>query len=896
MAASSAACFEGALWGIANRLRRSLSQRPIVRDVANQYREATRTLRELGEPGQRERTRLSGILLRMAPVALCMALMPVVAHANGNMVDSFTYNGSQPGFTPGSVYTVSIAGQELSVCLLTPVSTTAAPNLQYSSNCITNAAQNDTNSYTSVAFIGQGFGGFSAVPNFAVGDGAGNVYVMQIQFQSGNPNPISLSTVQTIEITDPDNLNAPCGAISSLALDPYIPTLYVGCVGTAKTSLSWKVSKDSYISSYNKVTLLALSITEPGSLSDSYFTVPFGYSNVDNYWVLTNSDSAPASLASATAFPAPGTEGWPSSVNPKMRAYPPNYPGLAGTPYYSTGSVLYSGLVSGFSGTTPINSAFMCSQGTCTPAYNITLPESDGGAVFTSVELGTNNVGNPVLYWNQVQGVSTINTGSGIPVTTNNVIISCQLADMNSSAVTSSPCSTQNTVQWPPANVTPTPVWVDQLVFSPTPSSSVLSTSFTQGLLQISAWNNGYLAYLDVATGNYETGLFFSNNLNGGEVGANVQGLTTDSNGNLLIQAGASGLLGFNPFPSTANNIQTQQDTVYIPIPADNNTSNSCSGICKVVQGLGIVSSVISIIQVVSLDDDEGSNRTQFALLSSGTRGALQSARENSFPSLKGPHAPRADKTELEGSFRIAMSLDGGASRNLFSSVQSDIEPSLFGLAAFAAADGGAEAQCCDTNGDAPNPVLANFLGPKAYWGTFTYSEKQMELMGVEPGDVIKGLQLRLAEGISPQPKQTLKFKTLQIGMYSDGTARASDATRTGFTPSRYGSIVFKRSLSVPRCSYNRSVSDGFGPMISFAKPYRYLGGDLTIAIRHSGSKNSKRFYLDALGGAGVGGAFAQLSSVWAMPINVTPLQVAPQIKFIKHGTTPGRRPAPRCN
>lgn len=872
-----------------------LAQRPAMREIASRSERVARTFRELGRLPQRIKALTLRRLLRMAPVALGMALMPAAAHANGNMVDSFTYNGNQSGFTPGSVYTVSIAGQELSVCLLTPVSTTAAPNLQYSSNCITNAAQSDTNSYTSVAFIGQGFGGFSAVPNFAVGDGAGNVYVMQIQFQSGNPNPISLSTVQKIEITDPDNLNAPCGAISSLALDPSFPILYVGCVGSLKTSLSWRVSKDSYISSYNKVTLLALSMTEPGSLNGSYYTVPFGYSNVDNYWVLTNSGSAPASRASATAFPAPGTEGWPSSVNPKMRAYPPNYPGLAGTPFYSNGGVLYSGLVSGFSGTTPINSAFMCSQGTCTPAYNIALPESidgdTGGGVFTSVELGTNNVGNPVLYWNQVQGVSTINTGSGIPLNTNNVLISCQLANMNSSAVTSSPCSTQNTIQWPPANVTPTPVWLDQLVFSPTPSSSVLSTSFTQGLLQISAWNNGYLAYMDIATGNYETGLFFSNNLNGGEVGANVQGLTTDPNGNLLIQAGASGLLGFNPFPSTANNIQTQQDTVYIPIPADNNASNSCGGICKVSQGLGLISSVISIIDVASLDDDEGSKRTQFALHAPVTKGVRQTAGDDAQYLSGGHNSLPIDAKDVDGSVRIAMNFGSGASGNGLGDVVSDWQPSLFELAAFAAAAPRAEARCCDTNGDAPNPVLANFLGQKPYWGSFKYSEAQMRRMGVRPGDTIKGMQLRLAEGIGPQPQTNIKFDTLQIGMYSSGPKSK------GTTGSRYGSVVLKRSMCVPRKSYNRNVRDGYGPVIAFSKPFRYLGGDLTLEMRHSGSKNSKRFYLDAFGGRSVSGAYAQLSSMWSWPTKITKLSVVPQVKFIKSDIRlRDSRVASKCN
>lgn len=856
-----------------SRVLASLVQNPTTQKFMPRHGMLVRTVWQLWYAARQTRITHSRRIAQLALVALSVVLAPVAAHANGNMVDSFTYNGSQPGFTPGSVYTVSIAGQELSVCLLTPVSTTAAPNLQYSSNCITNAAQNDTNSYTSVAFIGQGFGGFSAVPNFAVGDGAGNVYVMQIQFQNGNPNPISLSIEQTIPITDPDNLNAPCGAISSLAVDPYRPTLYVGCVGAERT-LDWKVSNNEYISSYNKVTLLGLSITEPGSLESEYYTVPFGYNGGQyNYWVLSNSRNAPASRASAAAFPAPGSEGWPNSVNPKMRVYPPNYPGLAGTPYYSTGAVLYSGLVSGFTGTTPINSAFMCSQDTCTPAYNIALPESiggdTGGGVFTSVELGTNNVGNPVLYWNQVQGVSTINTGSGIPENTNNVLTSCQLANMNSSALTSSPCSTQNNLQWPPANVTHTPVWLDQLLFSPTPSN--VQTSFTQGLLQISAWNNGYLAYMDVATGNYDTGLFFSNNLNGGEVGANVQGLTTDSNGNLLIQAGASGLLGFNPFPSTANNIQTQQDTVYIPIPADNNASNSCGGICKVVQGLGIVSSVITIITAADLDDDEGSQRTQFAINTP----------------FSGDEWPDADASEDNDVVQLALNTLGGMRNDMTGLTATDADTSLFDLAAMEVAASSA----VTPYPDAPSPVLANFLGAKPYWGRFTYSEDQMRLMGLTPGSVITGMQLRLADGISAQPQVPIRFNRMQIGLATGGSADVNQPA------SRFGANVFNRSLSIARCSYNRSVRDGYGPVIKFKKPYRYRGGKLTITLRHSGSLNSKRFYLNAIGGASVSGAYSQIRSVSSKPTTITKLKVAPDIKFIKKGEVVQDANAPaRCD
>ncbi len=590
------------------------------------------------------------------------------------------------------------------------------------------------------------------------------------------------------------------------------------------------------------------------------------------------------------AFPGNGATDWPSTVNPKMRVYPPNYPGLSGTSYYSTGGVLYSGIVSGFSGEIPINSAFMCSRGLCEVAYNIALSESGGGAVFTAVEYGVNQNGNPVLYWNQVQGLVENYPTPFIPNTTDNTVVTCQLNAMISSAVTTSPCSAQSNIQWPPANVPSSTVWLDQFIFSPTPSAVAGNTSYTQGLLQISAWNNGYLAYYDVASGSNVPGVFMASNGSNGEVGANVQGISTDSNGNLLIQAGASGLLGFNAFPTSSTNIETQTDVTYVPIPADTTANNACGTACKVIQGLGLVASVITIIDTASLEDDEGSNRTQFALYPPETKSVLQTARDTTRHSSGRLDLLTPDLSDLNGSFQIAMSFDRGASGDLFGQVQSDLVPTLFDLAKFSAAAPSAQVQCCDSNGDAPNPVLANFLGQKPYFGTFTYSEKQMKLMGIRPGDFIKGMQLRLAEGISPQPQVNLKFNTLQIGMYSDGFKR------NGKAGSRSGAVVFKNSFCITRKSYSRTKGEGYGPVISFKKPYRYLGGDMTLEMRHSGSKNSKRFYLEAFAAPGVSGAFAQLSSVWSWPTKVTKLKVAPQVKFVKNGNGPAAATStPKC-
>ena len=120
-----------------------------------------------------------------------------------------------------------------------------------------------------------------------------------------------------------------------------------------------------------------------------------------------------------------------------------------------------------------------------------------------------------------------------------------------------------------------------------------------------------------------------------------------------------------------------------------------------------------------------------------------------------------------------------------------DADPSLFDLAAMEVAAPSA----VTPYPDAPSPALANFLGPKPYWGRFTYSEDQMKLMGVRRGNVITGMQLRLADGISVQPQLPIRFNRMQIGLATGGSADVSEPA------SRFGATVFNRSLSIARCS-----------------------------------------------------------------------------------------------
>ena len=87
----------------------------------------------------------------MLPIALSTALMPIAAHANGTMVDMFTYNGTELGSSAaGNVYAMSIAGTELNTCLFSQTPKTSPPNQEYTPSCGNTLAPQpiDSNTYT----------------------------------------------------------------------------------------------------------------------------------------------------------------------------------------------------------------------------------------------------------------------------------------------------------------------------------------------------------------------------------------------------------------------------------------------------------------------------------------------------------------------------------------------------------------------------------------------------------------------------------------------------------------------------------------------------------------------------------------------------------------------------
>lgn len=765
-------------------------------------------------------------------ILLGVAFMGHSANANGNMFDAFTYTGTQSSFTSGSVYVLSNNGNTLNVCMFTPSGT--APSLSYDPDCVLGQGTYNSNGYASIAFLGS-----TNNPNqlFAVGDNAGQIFLMTIVY-SVSGVPTGVQTVATYQFLDPDNEDTglPCGSVSSLAVDPNGNYLYIGCTGNTKINTS---GDSTTVSAYDavmtisksqvhmpKVSLGIARINPPASssttttLGDISVVAPsssfYSYQNLTNYQVVSKTTGGAWGYAYGASTDAA------CCVNPKLRVYPPSYPAFSGTPYSRTGAVFFSGIISGSSSNQyPMNSGLICSNGTCTVAYNIQLSGSKSYSVITAAEYGVDLNGNPALYWNQVQAKTCTDgnvEAACFASSTSHSAVSCSLdstVDSNMYINTAN-CRSANTFN-EPANI-PTTTWLDQILYVPTPVGAANDTSFTDGLLVMSTWNNSYLTYYSLAGNNFTPSVFMSSNGYNGEVGATVYGVNADANGNLLIQAGLSGLLGFNPFPtSTADNVATQTSVTYIPIPQDSNaSSNNVGG--EVIQGLKIAYAVVEKVAPYVVEA-----------------------------------APDPEQTR----------------------------------------------KCCQMTSNIPDGTLARTLGEKAYLGSFTYSKQQLKLMGIKPGNMITGIQLRTASGIGAQPSKDLRIKYLQIRMHSDGSTNSNSAESSS------GSIVFNRSLCIERGSYKNTARNGYGPAIVFDRPHRYAGGDLTFTVRHSGSKNSERFYLRAVGDGGnggkagflVGGAYAQLPSVWSWPTKIIKIKVAPQMKLMTRAPVQGEAIAPsECN
>lgn len=517
-----------------------------------------------------------------------LALSPTAVWALGSNVASFTYTGSQTGFTPGTVYTLATEYQNLGFCQLTPPTSTGSG---YSAQCFTNYGTSDSSLYSAVAYLGS-----VNNPNnqFVVGDNNGNLYTTSLNFELSNGSYV----VPSLTAMTPVSGSCPSGSqVFSLAVDPNGQYLYVGCYGTSPRPTN--VLNSSLVPYYlNPVAVLTAPINSDGTLGS--------FSIISNLFYVTQFWTAAV---------------W-NGVSPVMRSYPAQAPQLANSAYAQSGAVMVSGLVGGLytntnkngQGPVPGNAGVICSNGQCEVAYNVIL-DSETFSVMTAAELGVDyyngNYG-PALYHNQVQGTWTTENIYGlgtIPVSqvpwskTSNTIYSCNLAEspIGSPEAGQSCAAGSYALQWtPPKSNIPSAgngmqVDISNLLFIPTPSDT--STTYTHGLLTIGTWSNGYLAYHSPATENNTTAQFLAGNGDNGQVG-NVNSMINDVYGNLMYATSTGGLFVFNPF--AGSNTADGTNITLIPNTVDSTTSGSSGLLNTIKTGTQIAYFAVKTIAVVS--------------------------------------------------------------------------------------------------------------------------------------------------------------------------------------------------------------------------------------------------------------------------------------------------------
>lgn len=604
------------------------------------------------------------------------------SHADGTGVDSFTYNGNQPGMTTGTVYTLSTATTQLGFCTNLPSTSCSSSSSNstsgcYTTSCMTNLAPVDSKSYLSVAYLGT-----VNNPNsyFAVGDDAGNVTVMAPQFYDDN------GTVQVPSIISVQTLSVGGCQVTTLAVDPNGKFLYIGCIDAGNNLLTY--------ANGNKIFLGAAYLgIAPINADGTLGTV----TTVTGVFPSMNYGSLPAV---AGYWHAKSKDKCCGSVSPKMRVYAPNYPGLSGSGYYSSGAVLYSGLIGQIdSSGNPVNSGLLCSNGGCQIAYNLTLTSKKNFSVVTSAEYGiygTNNT--PALYWNEVQGewIFGVNETPGIPKKASSALVSCQINNViGFTSSNSSSCVNSKALSWPPQGISSGTKWIEQMTFMPQPEGN--SSAFISGVLIMSTWNNGYLAYYSPATPSTTISQLLSGNGSQGELGGNVYTIKADQNGNLLVLYGAQGLSVLNLFSGT--NIANGTDMTLIPNTADNGGGGGV--VSKILTGSEIAYYTIGTIMMFTTAADLPATE--------GRKITLPMSQNNYLPTTQSPTLREYSR---------------------------HTKPSL---------------------------SLMRPLGQQSAWNEYEFTEKQMKDQGIKPGTIIEGIKLRLSQGVSPQPKKTTRFKLFRI-------------------------------------------------------------------------------------------------------------------------------------
>lgn len=498
--------------------------------------------------------------------------------ALGNNAASYTYTGSQQGLTTNTVYTLSTYGQYLGACALQPSQST---NSGYTARCYTNYGDQNTSLYSAVAYLG-------VVNNpgnsFVVGDNDGNISIATQEWELSNGRWVSPRLRQTAKT----KVCQQGGSVSNLTVDPNGTYLYIGCSVPASLSTVGFVL-ESYA-------LYAAQIGSDGSLGPS--------SLVSGLFPYFQNQSYTAGL-------------W-SGVSPVMRAYPAKAPSLQGSAYSGSGAVMISGLIGslnqsqyhkGSSRYIPASSGVICSDGSCRVAYNFIQEAKDSFSIFTAAEIGVDDYGQvdgPALYWNQVAG-TWYNLENGRIVAgidwnkTSNTLYSCNISAAPIGSPASSCGQGSQPLSWPaqsmPAAGKGYQVDISNLLFIPTPAG--ITTSFTQGLLTIGTYTNGYLAYHSPSLHNNSTSLFLAGNGSSGQVG-NVNSLMNDTNGNLMFATSSSGLFVFNPFGG--QNVANGGNMTLIPNASDAGGGAGCT-LCKIEEVTEIIYYGVKTIALLAADE-----------------------------------------------------------------------------------------------------------------------------------------------------------------------------------------------------------------------------------------------------------------------------------------------------
>lgn len=171
-----------------------------------------------------------------------------------------------------------------------------------------------------------------------------------------------------------------------------------------------------------------------------------------------------------------------------------------------------------------------------------------------------------------------------------------------------------------------------------------------------------------------------------------------------------------------------------------------------------------------------------------------------------------------------------------------------------------------------PAPSITGPLAVEAHQGMFTYSEAEVRNAGIKLGQRISGMRFALAEGLGPRPYRDVTLDDFRVQMISSGKAGKRPSSAYPFT-------VFDGTLCVESKSYDRTKDGGFGPVIWFDRPYRYLGGDLTIEVQQASREDdSYPFYLEAVKNDQVKGAYAK--TMEPLPDDFPSVNRAPRVKF----------------